>query len=55
LVTLTLIAAGLESVARKKKKRRRSKTRLYHLMWVVQYIICYQYGSSSMQGKGVDI
>ena len=42
---------GLESVVRKKKK----KTRFILLNVVVKYIICYQYGSSSMQGKGVDI
>ena len=44
-------ADGLESVVRKKKK----KTRFILLNVVVKYIICYQYGSSSMQGKGVDI
>jgi len=46
-------AAGLESVARKKKKKKQDK--IIPLNVVVQYIICYQYGSSSMQGKGVDI
>ena len=41
---------GLESVVRKKKK----KQDLYYLMWLYRRF-CYQYGSSFMQGKGVDI